>query len=192
MLELIGTIFGSIFAGGATGLIGVAVQRIADYQNRKLDIESQKSKQDHEVAMKNADAAIMEKEWAARTRVAEVELEGKKEQADGEGFAKSFGMEPPKYAEGKLSTGQLWIMVVLDFLRGIVRPGLTIYLAVITTKIYLHAHAMLMTYGITMTSTQALDLVKLIISTILYLFTTCVLWWFGTRNRQQAPQAKLT
>jgi hypothetical protein len=27
-----------------------------------------------------------------------------------------------------------------------------------------------------------------IVFTLLYLFTTCVLWWFGTRNKQKQPQ----
>jgi hypothetical protein len=126
MIEVLGTIFGSIFGGGATGLLGILAQRWADYQNRKLDIELQKTKNDHEVKMREADAAILAQEWAARTKVAEVESEGRKDVADTQAFAQSFQMEPQRFSEAvKPTKGQGWVLVLLDAFRGLIRPGLT-------------------------------------------------------------------
>ena len=62
MLEIIGTIFGSVFSGGATGLIGVALQRFADYKNRQLEMQIAKQKFDQDLALKQVDMQIMEKE----------------------------------------------------------------------------------------------------------------------------------
>jgi len=73
MLELIGTAASAILGGGATGILGAAVQRYADYKGRQLDLQAQASKQAHEVAMREADARIMAQEWAARTQVATIE-----------------------------------------------------------------------------------------------------------------------
>ena len=188
MIEVLGTIFGSIFGGGATGLLGIVAQRWADYKNKQLDIELQRTKYEHEIKLREADAAIMAQEWAARTRVAEVEAAGREAVADSQAFTASFGMEPTRYSEGvKPSRGQGWVLVLLDALRGAVRPVLTVYLCVLTTLVYLQARDLLAGED-GMTAEQALDLVRLVVGTILYLTTTCVLWWFGTRNKGGAPK----
>jgi hypothetical protein len=185
MFEFLGTVASSILGGGVTGLFGVAVQRIFDYKNKHLDIEANEKKYAHEINSKRVDAEIMQQEWAARTRVAEIEVEGRSDVAQSEAFSKSFN-EPVRYSESvKPSKGQGWMLVILDFIRGIVRPGLTIYLCVVTTMIYLQAHALL---GTGVDPKEALELVKMIVGTELYLCTTCVLWWFGTRNKGAAPK----
>lgn len=186
MLDLLGTVFASILSGGATGIIGVIAQRVADYKNKQLDLQAQKDKQAHEIAMRQADAAILAQEWAARTKVAEVEVAGRSDVADSESFAASFATEPQRYSEGvKPTKGQGWVLVLLDAIRGVVRPALTVYLCVLTTLVYVQAREMV---GNGLTAAEALALVKMVVGTILYLTTTCVLWWFGTRNRQAQPK----
>ncbi len=188
MLTLLSTIFGSIFSGGATGLIGVILQRFADYKNKQLDLEIEAKKQEHEIALRRVDAEIAAQEWAARTQVAQVEAAGKEAVADAQAFAESFKMEPQRYAEGvKFTHGQGWVMVILDALRGAIRPVLTVYLCVLTTLIYLQAHQLL---GTSMAPEQAYKLVEMIVGSVLYLTTTCVLWWFGTRNKATPPGGK--
>lgn len=187
MLDLIGTALGSILGGGATGLLGVIIQRIADHKNKQLDIEIQKQKFEQERALRELDAKIMEQEWAARTRVAQAEAEGQREVADANAFAMSYKLEPQQYSArvrpGKAGT---FLLVLVDCLRGIVRPGLTVYLCVLTTLIYSQAVALIDKEDLT--NDEALDIEKLIVNTILYLTTTCVLWWFGTRNRGPSPE----
>ena len=178
----------SVFSGGVTGLLGVGVQRVFDWLNKREEIKAQESKQAHEVAMLRANAEVMAQEWAARTRVAEVEAAGKEAVADAQAFAASFGMEPQSYsAKVKPTKGQGWLLIALDFIRGIIRPGLTVYLCAITTLVYFQARDMLVSFRGQMDPIDAVDISKLVISTVLYLTTTCVLWWFGTRNKQSAP-----
>ena len=195
MLDLIGTVVTSILGGGATGLFGVLIQRWADYKNRQQDLELQKIKFDHEAVMKDKDAAIMAQEWAARTRVAEVETAGRVDEAkakaagdeavaDAKAFEASFKMEPVRWSEGvKPTRNQSWILVLLDAFRAIVRPGLTLYLCYLVTEVYNESRK----YGNTLTADQAFDILKLLIGTVVYLWTTCTLWWFGTRNKGPAP-----
>jgi len=78
--------------------------------------------------------------------------------------------------------------VIIDFIRGIVRPGLTVYLCALTTMIYVQARELLGKEDMTLAS--AIELEKLIVQTILYLTTTCILWWFGTRNSAPQPRNK--
>jgi hypothetical protein len=183
MLTILGTIFSSIFSGGATGIIGVIAQRFADYKNKQLDMQLEAQRHANAVALRRVDAEIMAQEWAARTKVAEVEGETAKEVADAAAFGKSFEMEPQRYSGEKLTPNQQWVMVALDAFRGAVRPMLTVYLCVLTTLIYILARQKVQAEDLT--SGEALELLKLIIGSILYLTTTCVLWWFGTRNKNK-------
>jgi len=192
MLDFIGTIVSSVLAGGATGLIGVVAQRWADYKNKQLDLQREKQQQDFELSKRDKDAVIMEKEWAGRTRVAEVEAGAAMDTAESAAFAQSFQHDKATYSIGAIDKlrggwGQLmrFLLGLVDVFRGLVRPGLTTYLCWLTTLMYLHATSLI---GAGLTTTQAFDLVKMIVATVLYLTTTCVLWWFGTRNKQAAPK----
>jgi hypothetical protein len=187
MLEVIGTIFGSVLSGGATGLIGVALQRFADYKNKQLDIEAAKQKFDQDLALKQVDMQIMEKEWAGRVQVAQTEAEAAADAAASQAFAASYAMEPKRYSEG-VSVGKAggFLLVLLDLFRGVVRPALTVYLCVLTTMIYYQARELIANEDLD--PEQALKIENLIVGTILYLTTTCVLWWFGTRNKQEQPK----
>lgn len=185
MLELFGTFFSSIISGGLTGILGVAVQRFADYKNKELDLKLNQMKLDQEVELKKADAAIMAQEWAAKTQVAQIEASGAESISANQAFASSFN-EPVRYSDKVTpNIGQSWVLIFLDLIRGIVRPGLTIYLCVLTSLIYLQSKEAL---GGNLSPEQSLSILKMTIGTILYLTTTCLLWWFGVRNKQPAPK----
>lgn len=186
MFEVLGALVTSILSGGVTGIIGVAVQRIADYKNKELDLKLSAQKFEHERSLRAIDVALMEKEWSGRLRIAETESQVAVDSSDALAFSQSF-KEPPMYsAKVRLTAREGWLLVMLDFLRGIVRPGLTIYLCVLTSLIYWHARGLLRAE--ILTQAEALSLVKLVVGTVLYLTTTCILWWFGTRNKQKAPR----
>jgi hypothetical protein len=183
MLEILGTVVGSIFSGGATGIIGVVAQRFADYKNKQLDMHLEAQRQVNAIALREADAKIMAQEWAARTQVAQIETTGRTDVADAQAFAASYQLEPQRYANvATVTVGQNWIMVLLDAFRGAVRPMLTVYLCALVTVIYFLARDKVKAEDLD--ADQALDLLKLLIGTILYVWTTVTLWWFGTRNKQ--------
>lgn len=179
-------LLGGAFGGGIIGLLGGFVQRFLDFKLKRLEIDAAREKHQHEVAMREADARIMAQEWAARTEVARVEAGGREAEADARAFAASFN-EPQRYSEGAaLTPAQNWLMVSLDFIRGLVRPGLTLYLCGVTTLVYVESRALV---GRGLAPEQALDLVTRIVDTVLYLTIACVLWWFGARVKNGPPAA---
>lgn len=186
-MELLGTIFGSIFSGGATGLVGVIIQRWADYQNRKLDIELEKQRRDTEIAKRKADAEIMAAEWSGRLTVAQEEGATAKDVAASNAFAQTMLKEPERYSSGTFTPGQQWVLVILDAVRGGVRPLLTIYLCALTTFVWYQVKIKL--EGQSLDAAGAMQVWQMVVQNILYLTTTVVLWWFGTRNK--APQPKI-
>lgn len=190
MFSILGTIFTSIISGGATGIFGVAIQRFFDLKKIDRDIQIESLRMNHEINLRKVDMEIMEKESAARVRVAEVEAEGREAVADAQTFAASF-VEPRAYsADVGVTKNQGWTLIALDFIRGLVRPGLTVYLCIITTLVYFQAYHLLEREGVLMDVSRAMALIELVVGTILYLTTTCVLWWFGTRNKQKPPNIR--
>lgn len=179
----------SIVSGGATGLLGVIAQRAFDAWNKKQELDRLKAQWDHDAVMKDKDAAIMAAEWAARTKVATTEADAAKDVAQSNAFSESLKAQSIRYSEGK-QTGPFLTgcLVLLDVVIGLIRPLLTIYLCALTTYVYFEVRLLLGKESIS--SIEALDIWKLVICTILYLTTTCILWWFGTRNKQAQPDFK--
>lgn len=171
----------SLFGGGLVGLLGSVVSNIFNYKTKKLEAETAVQKASHEIELKKADAAIMAQEWAARTQVAKIDADSRESVADAEAFAKSFN-EPVRYSEGVQPTAaQGWLLIVLDTIRAVIRPGLTVYLCVLSTLLYVDAHKLLRDNDFGQSNAEAL--VVKIVEMILFLTTTCVLWWFGTRQK---------
>lgn len=176
-MDLLGGIT-SLLGGGITGIVGTVVSSVYSYKSKQLDVELQKEKYANEIALKEADAKIAAQEWASRTQIAQTTADAQVEAEDAKGFTASLTSEPQRYASGTLTITQNWLMVFLDFFRGIIRPSLTLYLAILTTVIYVQARTLL---GTGMTPEQATGLVAKIIDTVLYLTSTVTLWWFGSR-----------
>lgn len=63
-------------------------------------------------------------------------------------------------------------MLAVDVFRGLMRPGMTLLFLVLTGAVYFKLSA----------DFDFLDLRERIIDTILYLTTTCTIWWFGGRQ----------
>jgi len=179
---------GSIFSGGVTGLIGIVVQRFADYKNKQLDMEIADKRAVQELRLREEDRLTIAAEYAGKDKVAQTEAAGAEAVADAEALAASFKMEPSTFiGDNKLSARQRWVFVVLDAVRGIIRPGLTIYLCALTTYVWMQVADKMS--AMDLQSEAALEVWKLVVATILYLTTTCVLWWFGTRNKGKQPGA---
>ncbi len=158
-----------------------------DAWNKKQELDKLKAQWDHEAVMKDKDAAIMAAEWAARKGIAITEADAAKDVAESNAFAESLKAQNLRYSEGQQTgTFATGCLVMLDVLSGVVRPMLTVYLCFLTTYIWFQVRAVL--HSETISPADALDIWKLVINTILYLTTTCVLWWFGTRNKSSAPK----
>jgi hypothetical protein len=185
VFDLLGTVLGAILSGGATGILGVVAQRYADYKNRELDLAREKQQQEFELAKRARDIEQARIEAEGRLEVVKTETAGRTDVADADAFKASFQAEPLKYTESgmPLSRWQRWAFVLLDFIRGVVRPGITLYLCVLTTLIYWQAQSVL--DAVYVSPEDAYALVKTIVAQVIYLTTTVVLWWFGTRNKQQ-------
>lgn len=191
LLSVVGDLAGSVLSGGVTSLIGVGMKSYFDFKNKKLDFEQA-------IALKREDAAIMKLEWEGRGKVAVIEGETAQEVAASAAFAKSYDLEPKSYVtDMKPPTGKFgrpiaaivyMLLGMLDFVKGIIRPGMALYLSVFATMIAASVKTELRSHPIT--DDQAYTIAMQVVSTTLYLWTTCVLWYFGARNNAAQPSHK--
>jgi hypothetical protein len=170
---------GAIFTGGLTGLLGTALQGVASYFQKKQE-HAQK------VELRRLDMEMMDREWEHRDRAAAREGEIRlQESADGLQGA-SYGHDSASYSKG-LNISSVFLrgcLVLVDVLRGIVRPALTVLLCWLVWDTRAEVKAVLDASGVAAISPKtALALYHEVVTTILYVATTALVWWFGGRSR---------
>ncbi len=183
----IASIITNVLSGGVTGLAGAGIQLYAQYKTKQLDMQLEKQRGELELAKRDKDLLIVKAENEGKFKIAEKEGETAKAVAETEAFGKTLFHEPERYSSTQVTKNQMWWLVLLDVLRGVTRPLLTIYLCALTTYIWWQVRQLLTTEDLD--GQDVLEIWKLVVNTILYLTTTVVLWWFGVRNKQ--PQPKL-
>lgn len=191
LLSVVGDLAGSVLSGGVTSLLGVGLKSYFDFKNKKLDFEQA-------IKLKEADANIMKLEWEGRDKVAVTEAAAAAEVSANNAFAKSYDLEPKSYVtDMKPPTGKFGSVIaaivymmlgMLDFIKGIIRPGMALYLTVFATMTAAAVRQEMRSHPIT--DDQAYTIAMQVVSTMLYLWTTCVLWYFGARNNASQPSNK--
>lgn len=195
MLELLGTIFSGVFAGGATGLLGVLLQRFFDYRKAKTDLEL--AALQLKAAKETREMELQYQERMA-ARVAEVQemqaqldAHTKEVEADAKLVADSYQHDRPTFTlpADQRNGFVAFFMGIVDFIRGLTRPALTAYTMVLLTLVFIWVREMYAKLGVQMTPAQVHDLAMQCVGTIFYLATTTSVWWFGVRPGQP-PKAR--
>lgn len=184
--------------GGVTGLIGNIVTGWMNYKTMK-------AKNEHEVAMLKAESEAMKLEAEMNIKITEAKIQGEVELADTQAYIESQKSGQTRYfsdrwvdkllsVDGKVSK---WFALpaailiafmfgIVDWLRGFMRPALTLYLTGMSTVITYMAWDIMQKYGMEQMSVdQALGVYNNVITIIIYLTVSCVTWWFGDRRMEK-------
>lgn len=151
-----------VLSGGVTGLIGTVI-------SGGMKFFENKQKHGHELAIMDMEIKQMHVEAEIAKDVAELEMEGKDRQAAWSALEASY-----KESTSRMSTGDSAWLIVVDVVRGLMRPVMTLGLLVLMGVIYF-------TVASGLTAPDGMEMQVKIIFTVTYLATTSVLWWFGTR-----------
>ena len=184
-----------VLLGGVTGLFGNIITGVMNYKTLKI-------KNEHEAKMVSLETEAMKEEAKMQIAVTNAEVEGAVELADSQAYLESIKVGNKKMfsekwidhlfnVEGKIGSFFATPAAILlslafgfvDWLRGIMRPGITIYLTGLTTLITFYAWDIIQKHGLeTMTTTEAIGIYNKTTSIVIYLTVTCVTWWFGDRR----------
>ena len=169
---------GSAASGGLLGLFGTGFKLWADHK-------AQQAKRSFEIQMRKLDQAEMQLEHQLRMR--EVEAQARKEiavatvrkeeteaQASAEVEKAEIQLRQASYQQDKATYGGGFV----DAVRGLMRPILTLYFAVLMALI---AYQLFQLANVHIGTATASYLLKDIINACIFLATTSVTWWFGSR-----------
>ena len=179
---------GSAAFGGITGLFGGIINRVADYFTTK-------ERYKHEQVMIDKNTEYLRIETDRDIQIAKEQANAVKEAAGLDAMAKSYDADRATYLSPALVGGlPPWaqsivaiFMAFVDFVRGMTRPGLTLYLCVLTTIMYMEQKAVLEALGVAPSPDAALGLTRDMIHGVIYLTTMAVGWWFATRAKRSEP-----
>ena len=184
-----------VLLGGLTGLAGSLITGITNYKTRKLELV-------HAEKMIHLETESMKIEAEMNIAVTRAEIEGEVELADSAAYIESlksgqknlFGqawIDKLFTVQGKflgplakfVGIGVAGAFGFIDWLRGIMRPALTLYMIGMATVITYMAWKILNEYGMqAITANQAVQIFRENTSIIIYLAVSCVTWWFGDRS----------
>lgn len=173
MVELLaGVLTGGL--GGVTGLLGSMFQ--AWNENKKQGISNE-----HELKLREMDLQAYRVEAETAQARTAIELEGRIEASAAEAFAKSQAAGAKTIKRWSATNTMVEpLLALVDVLRGLadvlrilVRPVLTGFLVWQVVSFY---------------ETASPEAKMNIILTWLYLMTTAVSWWFGTRHLSKQPK----
>lgn len=182
--------------GGLTGFLGNVVTSVANYKMQKLKNEHEKSKAEIELARMDKEKEIMLAEAEANMRITEVQTEAQMDITDSQSFAQSIkAAEKAALSESiqeklleKGGAGSVIAIVIaflfgiVDFMKRLIRPSLTIYLVGLTTWITMMAWEVMQAQNENFTTSEAKQIFDNVSTIVVYLTVTCVTWWFGDRR----------
>jgi hypothetical protein len=199
MITILGTILSSLLSGGATGLLGVFIQRFFDIKNKREDLEVLKLQHANTVALEEIRLRHTAMEVEGKVREVQAEADGVEAKAHEERLGieaqvdaeiRAAAMEADKASYfglsrsgsglfGSFVDGLVSLLFgIVDFVRGMTRPVLTAALVVMTYQLYTLLGKLGM--GLLDAST-IMQLWLQIVGAIIYLTTVAVIFWFGNR-----------
>jgi hypothetical protein len=181
--------------GGLTGLVGNIVTGVMNYKTMKI-------KNEHEAIMVGLETEAMKEEAKMQIAITKAEIEGAVELADTQAFMQSLKagnqvMFSEKWIDklfsvkgkfGRFCAIPVAVLLAMafgfvDWLRGFMRPAMTIYLIGMTTVITFMAWNIMKKFGMdSITPAQAIVIFTQVIDIVIYLTVSCVTWWFGDRR----------
>jgi len=187
-----------VLLGGLTGLIGTALTEIMKYKNQKMQF-------DHDAKMVALETAAMKEEAKMQIAVTKAEIEGAVELADAQAYKEGLKSgQTPMFSEkwidrlfsvegrfGRFFAIPVAVLMAMgfafvDWLRGFMRPVLTLYLTGMSSVITWMAWELIQKSNVPMSVQEAMGLYNQATSIVIYLTVSSVTWWFGDRTMAKA------
>jgi|GEM_PF-1839205 len=171
----------SLVSGGGLGFLGSMVSSVTD-------IFKQREENRHDEKMMELENQHVKMETEKDVQVSRMETIAQKEEAEAEADAqvrsRSYEMDQRRYLSKKAMAGNVVAVVLMasvDFVRGMTRPVLTLYLAVLSTMIFWKVQEI--TGGMITSEEQAAEILRITTMGLLHFFGMSLAWWFGSRSK---------
>ncbi|WAS28546.1 TM Helix protein [Vibrio phage LV6] len=173
-MEWLNTFLGTALSGGVTGLLGTIFTGITTYLDKR-------SARQHELELYRLQIEERKTEGEIYLKQATVQVEGAIAMGELNAFTTSLSSDRATYAT---DAGDSWVFIIVDGVRGLMRPVLTTLLAL--AVIYLAVDVVEAVGGWdVVVKSQGMGLVSTLIDALTYCTVTAVVWWFGGRATQK-------
>lgn len=182
MLTIIGTLISGVLSGGATGLLGVLLQRWFDLKSRDRDLTMLQLQHQQALALAQIESERARLRADADMMMADRAAEALEAQADSRSMVASYEADRATYLDAASQRGSRlarWCFTLVDTVRGLIRPLLTAYLVAVVTWMFWWAREL--AGSAALSPGEAVQIIGQIVATLLYLATATTLWWFGSR-----------
>jgi hypothetical protein len=186
--DLLGAAVGGGGLGVISGLIGTAVTKYSEFQTKKADLAILKEQNAHArlLSLQEQEGNLKLAAMTAQSqeRVAEINAQARAIEMASLDFRASHESDRATHLAPEAQKNSMFatvLMAVVDFMRGFIRPGATIYSYVLLTGLVLWVTDLYRSKAFVLTNDQAFSIATMILGTVVYLVTTCTVWWFGIR-----------
>ncbi len=187
-----GDVLTAILGGGGTGLLGGLFTSVIGYFQKK-------SQQKYELQKIAAESQATIDEANANIALNRAQVEGQVDLAETKAFRSSIANDSKYIKEEMLvsliksdrfflkliGAGVIFLLGLVDFLKGLVRPLITYYLIGVSTYLTMLAYDIVQKVGPEMIDKTAMNLFNQTVLAIIYLTITAVSWWFGERGMKR-------
>lgn len=202
--ELLGAAMSGMATGGLTSLIGLGIKAWSDQKAGSQRIEEKRLDFEHARLLSQQEAEnrlrIAQLEGATAERLAEIDGMARADAQAGADFRESHQSDTARYTPsgalsfkdasgrwGRFTVGAgILMMSIVDFVRGITRPGITVYAMVLETMLLYWVHDLWMRQQLSLAPDQQAKIVMEVVGTASYIISTSVTWWFGVRSMARA------
>lgn len=177
------------------GLIGVFTGLLGNALTSWTNLKTQKLKNEHDLAMVKAESEAMREEAAMNIKITETEVKGELLRMEEANYGKNIELANKPVISNQLiaklfdSKWTAWLGSILvfllglvEFLKGFTRPGLTYYLVALTSWITWYAADILSSKQELMDAIAAAALFNKVVDIVIYLTVSVVTWWFADRR----------
>ncbi|WP_321404038.1 hypothetical protein [Maridesulfovibrio sp.] len=173
----VATIFQNIFGGISTW--------IGEWQKRKtLELQHRQ-----EMEMTDKEIERLRAEGDVKVQQAREDRAMTETIIDGQNYQASLIHDAATYSRGKDNSWADFLLVVADFVRGITRPTMTVFLCWITWSTYQHFTGYLSTNNVLVSPDTANEMVRYIVTNTVFMSSSAVGWWFSSRPTNKGKAA---
>lgn len=193
--------FGAILSAITSGALGTIFGGIGNLINQWFQQKQIKMKYQHEKDMAEVQIKMLNAQTDASIKIAEAKVKGALELEEAKGYSYSQQVGNQKNFSDQwmnillqqdgwlryLSVPGAFVLMclfaVVDFLKALMRPGLTLYFTVLSSLLTWKSYQIIQSGGFSaITEEQAVLYFTIAVDTCIMLTTTCVTWWFGDRR----------
>lgn len=200
MISTIASLFGGPIGGVITGILGSLFTNIFNYFKQKQAHKQKMELKELEMKSRRLDHTLAIAEAEANMKITQAEIEGRIQTEEAKAFLESQRNAMTSLFKvsfmGKLMGVEGWLRYItiplaglislmfgtVDFIKHLMRPGITIFLIIVFSYVLRQALGILSENDYQWNITEAVKIVTLTVDATVYLTVTCISWWFSDRR----------